>query len=115
MTSVPGDITPNVTELDLNQNDITRIQQTDFNDKYTNLAYLQLSNNDITSMEIGCFKRTILKTLLLKSNKMTAIPDLREVGNTLEILNLGSNEITTITVDELSYLTELTDLYLFDN
>ncbi|ELU11995.1 hypothetical protein CAPTEDRAFT_130329, partial [Capitella teleta] len=68
LTSVPEDIAPDVTHLYLNNNDITRIRQTDFND-----------NNILTG------------------------------------LNLISNEITTITFDELSYLTKLTFLYLNDN
>ncbi|ELU09040.1 hypothetical protein CAPTEDRAFT_203717 [Capitella teleta] len=115
LTSVPEAITPNVTELDLNSNHITRIQQTDFNDKYTDLDQISLRDNGITSIESGCFKGTILTNLLLTSNELTFIPDLHEVSNTLIHLNLNSNEITTIEVDELSYLIKLTELYLSFN
>ncbi|ELU06701.1 hypothetical protein CAPTEDRAFT_68205, partial [Capitella teleta] len=65
LTSVPEDIAPDVTHLYLNDNDITRIREADFND-----------------------------------------------NNSLTVLRLISNEITTITFDELSYLTKLTGLYL---
>ncbi|ELU13935.1 hypothetical protein CAPTEDRAFT_67080, partial [Capitella teleta] len=115
LTSVPEDIAPDVTHLYLNDNDITRIRETDFNDKYLNLADLRLQVNDITSIKSGCFKGTIIKLLNLNSNKLTSIPDLHEVSNTLTGLNLISNEITTITFDELSYLTKLTLLYLSNN
>ncbi|ELU12588.1 hypothetical protein CAPTEDRAFT_207114 [Capitella teleta] len=115
LTSVPEDIAPDVTHLYLNDNDITRIRETDFNDKYLNLADLRLQVNDIISIKSGCFKGTIIKLLNLNSNKLTSIPDLHEVSNTLTGLNLISNEITTITFDELSYLTKLTFLYLSNN
>ncbi|ELT90789.1 hypothetical protein CAPTEDRAFT_67223, partial [Capitella teleta] len=115
LTSVPEDIAPDVTDLYLNDNDITRIRQSDFNDKYPDLVYLFLYHNDIASIESGCFNGTILEMLDLDWNKLTSIPDLHEVSNTLTGLNLISNEITTITFDELSYLTKLTGLYLNDN
>ncbi|ELU14459.1 hypothetical protein CAPTEDRAFT_67111, partial [Capitella teleta] len=115
LTSVPEDIAPDVTRLYLMENDITRIRQSDFNDKYPDLADLRLYVNDITSIESGCFKGTIIELLNLSSNKLTSIPDLHQVSNTLIGLNLTSNEITTILVEELSYLIKLTGLHLNDN
>ncbi|ELU16888.1 hypothetical protein CAPTEDRAFT_195119 [Capitella teleta] len=115
LTSVPENIAQDVTHLYLAVNDITKIRHTDFNDKYPYLTLLVLGENDITSIESGCFKGTIIVWLNLRSNKLTSIPDLHEVSNTLTVLDLISNEITTITVDELSYLIKLTGLYLNDN
>ncbi|ELT90785.1 hypothetical protein CAPTEDRAFT_218869 [Capitella teleta] len=115
LTSVPEDIASNVTHLYLNVNDITRIRQSDFNDKYPDLAQLHIKWNYITSIESGCFKGPSLKWLFLDSNKLTSIPDLHEVSISLIGLYLDSNEITTITFDELSYLTKLTGLCLSGN
>ncbi|ELT91649.1 hypothetical protein CAPTEDRAFT_202187 [Capitella teleta] len=83
LTSLPDDIVQNVTHLYLND------------------------ENDITSIESGCFKGTNLNWLRLSSNELTSIPDLHEVSTTLTILNVDSNEIATIAVEELSYLIKL--------
>ncbi|ELU05029.1 hypothetical protein CAPTEDRAFT_76898, partial [Capitella teleta] len=115
LTSVPEDIARNVTRLYLPTNDITRIRQSDFNDKYPDLVGVALSSNRITSIESGCFRGTILERLQLDSNELTSIPDLHEVNNTLTELNVSSNEITTIAFEKLSYLTKLTDLDISDN
>ncbi|ELU01899.1 hypothetical protein CAPTEDRAFT_191327 [Capitella teleta] len=112
LTSVPEDITHNVTSLFLDTNDIKGIRQTDFNEKYQHLIWVSLKLNRITFIESGCFKGTILERLQLNSIKLTSIPDLREVSNTLTELYLGSNPITTIRVDDLSYLTQLNILGL---
>ncbi|ELU03928.1 hypothetical protein CAPTEDRAFT_197182 [Capitella teleta] len=115
LTSVPETISSSVDHLLLQGNQITSIRQSDFNDKYYNLNDLFLIRNKITSIEKGCFKGTILKLLYLNDNALTAFPDLREVSGTLTRIFIESNKITTISIEELSYLTKLEKLYLSNN
>ncbi|ELT87021.1 hypothetical protein CAPTEDRAFT_186806 [Capitella teleta] len=101
--SAPGDIAPDVTELNLDNNDNSVIRPTDFNDKYPNFNVLYLRTSGITSIESGCFEGTTIER------------DLQEVSSTLTKLNVNSNEITGMEVDELSYLAKLTYLSLSSN
>ncbi|ELT99851.1 hypothetical protein CAPTEDRAFT_210836 [Capitella teleta] len=78
LTSVPGDIVQDVTQLWLRYNQITTIRQTDFNDKFSNLKAIYLNGNQISFIEIGCFKGTVLQHIDLPTNELTSIPDLHE-------------------------------------
>ncbi|ELT94913.1 hypothetical protein CAPTEDRAFT_192191 [Capitella teleta] len=115
LTFVPGDISPNVTELWLQGNAFTTIRQSDFNDKFTQLAQLKIRLNNISSIESGCFKGTVLQELYIDTNKLTSIPDLHEVSTTMEKLGLQFNQITKISMEDLSYLTKLKWLSLLNN
>ncbi|ELT90384.1 hypothetical protein CAPTEDRAFT_217380 [Capitella teleta] len=112
LASVPSSIYPNVTELSCQANSITVIQQSDFNNKYPDLFSIDLDDNHISSIEVGCFTGTVLKKIWLAKNDLSAIPDFREVGETLENIDLGINRIAILEVGDLNYLTRLLSLNL---
>ncbi|ELT90382.1 hypothetical protein CAPTEDRAFT_217378 [Capitella teleta] len=107
LTSVPPNISEAAKDLSFLGNAITTIQPSDFNDKYPDLTYLHLGYNDITSIERGCFRGTIIKDLSLHYNELTIIPDLQELQSTLKVLKLGHNKISSILIGDLNYLTQL--------
>ena len=115
LVAIPADIDANVTVFDCGDNLITEIKQTDFNDKYPDLKELWLHSNRITSVEYGSFKGTSLEYVRLISNKLTTIPDFREVRTTLERILIGSNLIRTVAVQNVNYLTNLKTLGLNGN
>ncbi|ELT94907.1 hypothetical protein CAPTEDRAFT_192185 [Capitella teleta] len=115
LTSVPEDIPSSTTEIWLYGNAIRTIRRRDFNDKYSDLEDLTVRYNKIKSIESGCFKGTVLRSLDLDSNELTCVPDLREISGTLEVLNLRFNQITKISMTELNYLTKLNELSLSVN
>ncbi|ELU09675.1 hypothetical protein CAPTEDRAFT_208329 [Capitella teleta] len=114
-SSVPDEMNPNMTILDIWSNKISVIKQTDFNDKYPALNHVNLDKNRIVYIENGCFRGTSLNFIYLSSNQLTAIPDFHEVSTTLTNLGLKANKITEITANEISYLTKLERLYLSSN
>ncbi|ELU09677.1 hypothetical protein CAPTEDRAFT_208330 [Capitella teleta] len=114
-SSVPDEMNPNMTILDIWNNEISVIKQTDFNDKYPALNIVNLDKNQIVYIENGCFRGTSLNFIYLSSNQLTAIPDFHEVSTTLTNLGLKANKITEITANEISYLTKLERLYLSSN
>ena len=88
---VPCNISSNTTELNLNDNKISLVDQ-------DCLADLQS-----------------LKKLTLASNKLTSFPNLTVVGNSLKVLHLGGNKIPNISLELLQNLTILRDLSLANN
>lgn len=114
-SSVPDEMNPNITVLDIWSNEISVIKQTDFNDKYPALNIVNLDKNQIVYIENGCFRGTSLNSIYLSSNQLTAIPDFHEVSTTLTNLGLKDNKITEITANKISYLTKLERLYLSSN
>ncbi|ELU04959.1 hypothetical protein CAPTEDRAFT_184963 [Capitella teleta] len=115
LTSIPVGINPDVSELRLKDNKISTIHRSDFNDKYPRLYHVGLGENLLTSIETGCFRGTVLQTILLGYNKLTAFPDFREVKDTLETVSLKFNQVTKISQEDVNYLTKLTKLNLRNN
>eukprot|EP00914_Ancora_sagittata_P018372 GHVO01036317.1.p1 GENE.GHVO01036317.1~~GHVO01036317.1.p1 ORF type:complete len:233 (-),score=17.99 GHVO01036317.1:98-796(-) len=112
LKSVPENINPNVTRLDIFKNQITEIRKSDFNDKYPDLTFVNMGVNKLWHIERGCFKGTKLTQMFLSSSLLSTIPDFREVSGTLIKLDLGYNQIAKITPDDVNYLTELNILVL---
>ncbi|ELU01399.1 hypothetical protein CAPTEDRAFT_56287, partial [Capitella teleta] len=79
----------------INSNKITSISRRDI----ANLASLfriDLSHNQISSIETKCFKKTNLRWISLNNNKLTDFPDFSEVKDTLEAVYINNNLITNI-------------------
>uniref|UniRef100_A0A0K0FBG3 Leucine-rich repeat-containing protein let-4 n=1 Tax=Strongyloides venezuelensis TaxID=75913 RepID=A0A0K0FBG3_STRVS len=81
---------------------------------------LDLSNNEITKIEKNAFRNmtSLLEELLLDNNKLEIIPSLplAPLGNSLKKLSLSNNSISKIDEgDMLPLLTKLVDLNLANN
>ncbi|ELU00924.1 hypothetical protein CAPTEDRAFT_194119 [Capitella teleta] len=113
LSSLPDNITENVTSLNCGQNAITEILQSDFNDKYPHLEFLYLRDNQIRFIDNGSFKGTKLRLIFLQSNQLSAIPDFHQVKTTLRYLSLRSNQITQIR--DVNYISNLNTLVLSNN
>jgi hypothetical protein len=114
-TSVPTDIPPNATEIILDKNKITIIQQSDFNERYPNLTALVIKSNAIASVELGSFRGTQLTDLDLLRNQLTEFPDLSEVNNTLKRVWLAQNKLRVVASSDIESLTLLEYLGLGKN
>ncbi|ELU01439.1 hypothetical protein CAPTEDRAFT_206788 [Capitella teleta] len=115
LTSIPDNIETSVSELGCSNNNISAITKSDFNDKYPALVLITLKNNEITTVEYGCFKGTALRQIVLGWNLLTVFPDFREVKDTLEYIDLVNNKIPKISRTELDYLTKISGIQLNNN
>uniref|UniRef100_H2YXG0 Uncharacterized protein n=1 Tax=Ciona savignyi TaxID=51511 RepID=H2YXG0_CIOSA len=108
LTSVPVDDIPHdVTELYLEMNDIREIPASI--KKFIYLTTLDLSNNDISSINDWMFSNlTRLSTLLLAYNRLRCIPPKAFTGlRSLRILSLHSNELSSLPEGAFDDLTSL--------
>lgn len=116
LKAIPHGITPNVTDLNLSENYINKIQA-DSLSHLTNLTRLNLgwaNNRKGLTIDVGAFKNlTKLRELILNGNRLEKIPD--NLPGDLETLGLASNKI--LYLDEMSFtgLTNLTTLWLGKN
>ncbi|ELU04963.1 hypothetical protein CAPTEDRAFT_184967 [Capitella teleta] len=115
LTSIPLDISSSMTHLDCTRNSISNVKDSDFNDKYPNLVVLLLGRNKLTSIDCGCFKGTVLKTIDIRLNGLTVFPDFREVQDTLQNVVLNNNNIRRISHEDINYLINLSRLSLNQN
>lgn len=120
--------------LDLTYNKIEKLENYQFQN-YTNLIYMNLSNNQITDLPRNVFRYQNLQKLCLAHNNLYAIPfqvfapmeqlhylDLSynsivtildhffKFNRYIEILLLNNNKITKLTSNSLADLTDLKDL-----
>ncbi|CAH1244231.1 LRRC4 [Branchiostoma lanceolatum] len=89
LTSVPQDLPTTITVLDLDNNAITNLRQSDF----SSLERLSLNWNDIRSIEAGMFNDT----------------------TQLRSLDLGYNSISTIAADIYDILARIPTVYIGNN
>lgn len=115
LTSVPTNISANVTDLDISLNEITGIKQEDFNCKYQSLDKVNFTKNSIATVEKGCFKESKLRSIVLSENRLCYFPDFCEVNKTLDSIDLSSNRIIKIKPGDVGCLTVLSFLYLNSN
>jgi Leucine-rich repeat (LRR) protein len=80
----------------------------------TNLTWLQLSDNQLTSLPESIGNLTNLTNLFLYSNQLTSLPE--SIGNPTNLtwLQLYDNQLTSLP-ESIGDLTNLTDLYLDSN
>jgi hypothetical protein len=71
-----------------------------------------LKNNSIADVELGCFIGMRLVDVNFNLNNLTDIPSLWSIKNTLEVLRVASNAITTIKPSDIEYLTKLNSIFI---
>lgn len=106
----------NIMSLDVSLQEISSLQQSDFNG-LTSLISLNLSDNDLTSLPAGIFDSlTTLTSLDLSSNELDDFSsDIFDALTSLETLDLSSNDIDHLSSDIFAELTMLTLLDLSSN
>ncbi|XP_052068533.1 protein slit-like isoform X2 [Mytilus californianus] len=116
LTTVPSEIPNSTTVLDLQENQITSIDENIFNG-FTRLQTLKLNTNRITSLDENIFNGlTELQTLDLQHNQITSLDENIFNGLTaLQILSLQNNQITSLDENIFSGLTGLEGLELQNN
>lgn len=88
-----------ITDLNLAGNRVAKIGKNDL--QFRHLTKLQLSNCSLSDIEPGAFRLTIkLRELQLDDNKLTRLPDLRNVENLIELF-LRKNRLTHVAMEEL--------------
>ncbi|ELU09151.1 hypothetical protein CAPTEDRAFT_216837 [Capitella teleta] len=102
----------NVTKITLASNQLSVIVDGAFS-KYNHLDNVDLSDNTITEIGALAFNNTILKILKLSKNLLSSLPNLVCVKDTLQILSVWQNNISTI--DTISSLVNLVKLNLNSN
>jgi hypothetical protein len=112
LKEVPEDIPPNATGIDLSDNFIAKIHQSDFNDKFPDLFGVDLSDNLITEIEDGCFKGTKLSAIFLTNNNLKKFPDFSEVGDSVAYVYLENNQIEAICEEDITSLNQSSLLIL---
>ncbi|XP_078678017.1 uncharacterized protein LOC144914261 isoform X2 [Branchiostoma floridae x Branchiostoma belcheri] len=116
LTSVPQNLPTGVTHLHLQNNLITKLNQSDFS-QYGNLTNLDLGNNDISEIQAGTFYPTPeLRTLSLSHNKLTSLRSDMFAGlGILDSLYLDNNEIADIQAGTFNETSGLGTLHLQHN
>ena len=97
------DIDTRVTHLEMIKNDLLRLGDNLF-ENHRQIDTLNFWENKITHVASGAFKGILnLRSLNLGINKLSDIPDLSLVSDTLVFLNLRRNEITHLSATTLYY------------
>ena len=82
---------------------------------YSNLYYISLRNNLLTSFPCSAISGTAMSELNLMLNSLTSVPNLECVASTLQILHLDRNSISVVRRSDIHYLTNLNTLLLSEN
>ncbi|XP_019621926.1 PREDICTED: slit homolog 1 protein-like [Branchiostoma belcheri] len=116
LTSIPPDLPTSIIGLNLGQNLITTLSQSDFSE-YRNLETLELPQNRISVINSQPFYHlSSLTNLYLNNNRITALsPDMFTGLGNLERLELESNKIIDIQAKTFSSTPNLVRLTLFSN
>ena len=89
-----------------------------------NMAFLNATNSlkiielcycQVSSIEAQAFHGLSLTHLLLPYNQLQILPNLTEIGDSLQLLDLSYNELTTMTACEFLGLPHLEELYMTNN
>ena len=106
------DIDQNVTDLSMNNNKILSLEAFQFQ-KFVSLMKLDLSYNDISNINETAFRGLhSLEVLLLNNNKLTKMPYLGDIANSIKTINLnGNTNIKTVNLSQVR-MTMLIKLHL---
>ena len=88
--------------LNLRDNVITELNPNEFA-AYTSLEEVDLRDNDIDTIDPTAFQGVPLKELNIFGNKLTSFPDLLVLRNTLILLDISNNPLTTIDASLLDF------------
>lgn len=109
-----NDLPKNIIFVSLKGNKIKLLRDTDIKNNY--VKYLKLRTNRIGTIGNCSFRNMkSLKSLDLSRNKIVGVNFISSLSNTVEVLNLESNQITNLPNDIFSHLTYLYDLRLAHN
>lgn len=115
---VPRGLDPRTTDLDLSDNNLTRLQNRTFGRTgILHLVKIFVNRNHIASVDSGTFRElTSLSELHLESNLLTSILPGTFWGNPkLVILNLRKNRLTSVPVDIITFKNHIRELDIGDN
>uniref|UniRef100_A0A3Q2SSI2 Toll-like receptor 22 n=1 Tax=Fundulus heteroclitus TaxID=8078 RepID=A0A3Q2SSI2_FUNHE len=116
LNTIPQDIPPTATTLDLSKNQIERIQVSNFTHLPV-LSWLNLFHNNISQIDSDTFAGLIsLQVLDLSRNKLAHLEDRLFIGlSNLTELRLSSNRIKVVSPTAFQSLTRLKRLDISDN
>ena len=114
--SVPylGDVCDTLRYLGLNHNQIATIDCVDFSG-CSHLSNLRLASNIITFIDRCAFQGMSVNHLELKDNRLTSIPYLGDLSNSLAELSLEYNLIVSISGADLQGLVNMETLHMQGN
>ncbi|PNF41103.1 hypothetical protein B7P43_G06232 [Cryptotermes secundus] len=115
---VPRGLDNRTTDLDLSDNNLTRLENRTFSKRGTlHLARVFVNRNHIASMDSGTFRElTSLSELHLESNVITSIlPGMFGGNPELVILNLRKNRLASVPVDIITLKNHIRELDIGDN
>ncbi|XP_077331274.1 leucine-rich repeat-containing protein 19 [Lithobates pipiens] len=117
LTEIPQNISVDTIKLNLAENTINLVNLSKYLHSYPNLTELNLSNNNITRLPNGMFSGlTKLEVLILKDNFITAVDEFSFKGlDNLRILDLGNNQIIELPINILLLFKQLEKLNLENN
>uniref|UniRef100_A0A3Q3WJK5 LRRNT domain-containing protein n=1 Tax=Mola mola TaxID=94237 RepID=A0A3Q3WJK5_MOLML len=100
LTAVPKDLPSSITELSLEYNKISKVEEEDFN-RYKNLQRLGLGFNEIKFVENGSFVSTSnLRELHLDNNRLKKVPPGLSSLRYLQVIFLHGNKISSVGVND---------------
>ncbi|GAB6027508.1 Leucine-rich repeat neuronal protein 1 [Chamberlinius hualienensis] len=104
-------------ELDLSSNKFHSLGRDDIFNNLSELVYLNLAKNELTSIIRDVFNGLIqLKVLILSENKIAYIyPQAFEGLTALTTLNLGKNSLSSVDPEMFYGLLRLKELHLYEN
>ena len=114
LTIIPSSIPPETTHLYLKGNRMRSVARSSLVG-LKNVRLLDVSGNRLNNIELDSFTGLRITKLVLPYNKLTAVPHIEPLANSLTSLDLRSNLITTIEPRTFKNFTELKLLYFTAN
>jgi Leucine-rich repeat (LRR) protein len=114
LEEIPGDIPSDVMRIDLSVNRITSIQGNVLRD-FNQLRELNVSHNSLSFIADDAFEGTQISSLWLGNNRLSGVPNLAAIGNTLEHFYASHNAITQVLSADFRGVSNLKTLYLDNN
>ena len=114
LSSIPHFSVADITILCLDENSITHINNYAFSN-LPSLTKLSICCNGIIFVADHAFQGTNISLLVLNDNKLTSVPNLGDIRDTLLYLILARNEISFVSPADFEGLNHLTALSIRNN